>query len=254
MIDPKDYLTTFARGLEVIACFSHSPKHTVSSIAAQMEISRSAARRFLLTLEELGYADCPDGKHFTLTAKVLEFSYIFLSNLNYTDAIMPHLERLSLQLGELCSASVLDKDAIVYIACLPAQRRLPLALNLQIGARLPALTSSMGRVLLGGLPSEILDRYINEATLERYTPFTVTDKDQLRQLIDQAHQDGYAILDRELDSELRSLAVPVRDGFGRAQLALNIGCHSSAYSIKTIKSELLPALQQCASEIEQVLF
>jgi IclR family pca regulon transcriptional regulator len=250
MSNDKDFLATFARGLKVIKSFANEPRQTISRTAERNGLSRSAARRFLLTLEELGYV-ANSGKQFTLTAKVLEFSYVYLSNLNYIDAIMPHLERLSLSTKESCSASVLDDDSIVYIARLPIKRRL--TINLQIGARLPAYNTSMGRMLLSQLPDESLNTILKEIELEPNTPYSVTDKMDLHKLIIQARKDGFAIIDQELELGLRSVAAPVRNGFGVVLFAINISCHSSTYNLAQMQETLLPALLACTRAIEKEL-
>jgi IclR family pca regulon transcriptional regulator len=250
MTDNKDFLFTFARGLEVIKSFSNDPQQTISSVAVKNNLSRSAARRFLLTLETLGYVSS-SGKQFSLTAKVLELAYVYLANLNYPDTIMPYLEKLSFAVKESCSASALDDDSVVYIARMPAQRRL--SLNLQIGARLPAYNTSMGRMLLSQLPDEALDAVFEKLEPKAYTAYSITNKSALRQLIKIAGQDGYAILDQELELELRSIAVPVRDLFGRTLFAINISCHSSNYNLSQMKEILLPALLTCAADIQKEL-
>jgi IclR family pca regulon transcriptional regulator len=250
MSNDKDFLATFARGLKVIKSFANEPHQTITSIAKKNDLSRSAARRFLLTLEELGYVSNKE-KQYSLTAKVLEFSYVYLANLNYTDAIIPHLERLSLSTKESCSASVLDDDSIVYIARLPAKRRL--TINLQIGARLPAYNTSMGRMLLSQLPNESLSTLLQEIELESFTPYSVTDKVELHRLILKAREDGFAIIDQELELGLRSVAAPVRNGFGVVLFAINISCHSSTYNLKQMQEKLLPALLACTKAIEEEL-
>ena len=147
----KEFLTTFARGLEVIRSFdTDTPSMSLSAVAEKNNLSRAAARRFLLTLQKLGYVT-QDDKKFRLTAKVLELGYSFLASLDFSETITPFMEEVSYQLGESCSALVLDGVDIVYVARIPRRGLIPI--NLQIGARLPAYATSGGRVLLASLPA-----------------------------------------------------------------------------------------------------
>ena len=146
----KEFLSTFARGLEVIRSFdTETPSMTLSAVAEKNSLSRAAARRFLLTLQKLGYVS-QDDKKFGLTAKVLELGYSYLASLDFSETVTPIMEEVSYQLGESCSALVLDGVDIVYVARIPRRGLIPL--NLQIGARLPAYATSGGRVLMAALP------------------------------------------------------------------------------------------------------
>ena len=132
----KDFLLTLERGLKVITSFGNNKDpQTISSIAAQLGLSRASARRFLLTLQELGYVSCK-GTRFRLTAKILELSHAFLANLGYEDIIIPHMEELTRDVGEASSAAVLDGDEVLYVARIPVHRIM--SLNVLMGSRLPA--------------------------------------------------------------------------------------------------------------------
>ena len=144
------YVQSLARGLAVIRAFdTDHPKMTLTEVAARTDLTRATARRFLHTLVELGYVRT-DGKIFALTAKVLQLGYAYLSGLSLPQLAQPHLEELSLQLGESTSAAVLEGTDIAYIARV-ATRRI-MTVGITVGTRFPAYATSMGRVLLAALP------------------------------------------------------------------------------------------------------
>ncbi len=219
----EEFVRSLARGLEVICAFdAEHPSQTLSEVAGRTGLGRATARRFLHTLVELGYVRCDD-RHFTLTPQVLRLGTAYLSGLDLAQVAQPHLERLSAQLGESTSAAVLDGTEIVYVARV-AKRRI-MSVGITVGTRFPATATSMGRVLLSAAGPECLDRAL-AGGLEPLTPLTLTDPDAVRRQVALAGEQGWALVDQELEVGLRSLAVPVRGSSGDVVAALNVSSSS----------------------------
>ncbi|QBM18686.1 Pca regulon regulatory protein [Marinobacter sp. JH2] len=246
----KEFMSTFARGLQLIRSFgTDTPSMTLSAVAEKNQLSRAAARRFLLTLQKLGYVSLED-KKFRLTAKVLELGYSYLASLDFSDTITPFMEEVTYQLGESCSALVLDGLDIVYVARIPRRGLIPL--NLQIGARLPAYATSGGRVLMSALANPELEDLLQKTQFEKLTAYT-KGPDELRQELEKIRTNGYAIVDQELELGMRALAVPVLDRRGQARFALNSSSHVSSVSLDRIVDEYVPIMQNAARKIAEVL-
>jgi IclR family pca regulon transcriptional regulator len=241
---PSDeFVQSLARGLAVIETFgAERPDLTLSEVAEAVGLSRAAARRFLLTLVELGFARQTDSR-FTLTPRVLRLGTAYLSGLGLPEIAQPHLERLSATVGESTSAAVLDGTDIVYVARV-ATRRI-MTVGITVGTRFPAFATSMGRVLLAGLGPEQLDEFFESADLTPPTDRTVADETQLRPLLAAVRQQGYAYNDQELAPGLRSIAAPVCDRTGRVVAAINI---SSTVAHDPVR-EFVGALRQTAADI-----
>ena len=243
-----DFVRSLARGLAVIRAFSTDrPSLTLSEVAEEAGMTRAAARRFLLTLVELGYVSVSNGR-YSLRARVLELGYAYLSNLSLTDVAIPRMEALVAQLNESCSMSVLDDTDIVYVARVPTQRIM--SITLAVGTRLPAYATSMGRVLLAGLTVDELEERLSRVELEPLTPNTLRTLDELRDAINKARNEGFATVDEELEEGLRSLAVPIRNPTGTTIAALNTGVHTNRGSMSTLRHDFLPVLFETAWEIE----
>ena len=248
----KDFLKTLDRGLAVIKSFDgDTPRMTLSEVARKNSMSRASARRFLLTLQSLGYVIKVD-YNFQLTAKILEVGHQFLNNLNFIEVITPFLREASRLLYKACSASILNETDIVYIARIPSQHQI-LSVNLNIGSRLPAYCTSMGRVLLGNLNAQELDAYFKKADLVSLTPHTVTDIKNLHNIIKQTRIDGYSIVNQELEENLCSVAVPICNQQGKVLCAINVGMPVGQLKIEEVTSEYLPVLQEAASRAEAIL-
>ena len=245
------FVQSLDRGLAVLRAFSgDAPTQSLSEVAARAGLTRAAARRFLLTLVDLGYAR-QDGRLFSLTPRVLELGYAYLSSMSLTEIAEPHMQALVATVHESCSISVLDGTDVVYISRVSSARIMTVAIS--VGTRFPAHVTSMGRVLLASLSESDREAYLAEAELVRYVSRTVIDAETLRAELAAVARQGWAIVDQELEEGLRSVAVPIRDGAGRVIAAANLSAHASTKSLKLIRGELLPALQHAVGRIERDL-
>jgi IclR family transcriptional regulator, pca regulon regulatory protein len=242
------FVQSLERGLSVITAFGpDTASPTLSDVARLTGLTRAAARRFLLTLVDLGYVR-QEANRFELTPKVLGLGYAFLSGLSLPGVAEPHLERLSRDVHESSSMSVLDGPDIVYVARVPTSRIMKVTIN--IGTRFPAYATSMGRVLLAGLDDEALDAYLRATEIAPFTPHTVADTDTLRARIHEVRERGYALVDQELEHGLRSIAAPVRDRHGDVVAAVNVSTHVSRVTKDKVRRQFLPPLLRTVSDIE----
>jgi IclR family transcriptional regulator, pca regulon regulatory protein len=247
----REFNQSLSRGLEIIESFgTDATRQTVSEVAAKTGLTRATARRFLITLVELGYMST-DGRTFALAPRVLGLGYAFLSGLGFPMVALPHLERLVAEVDESSEGSILDGHDVVYVARVPGPKLMTLAVN--VGSRMPAYATSMGRVLLAGLPEEQLDAYLAEATLDKILPNTTTDKDELRKRIVKARADGFALVDQEIEEGLVAVAVPIHDRLGRVVGAINLSTHVGRYNAQSLVRDLLPPLQRYGQLIERDL-
>jgi IclR family pca regulon transcriptional regulator len=250
MTDPApspgdQFVQSLARGLSVITAFdAEHPSMTLSEIAGRTGLTRATARRFLHTLVELGYVRF-DGKWFSLTPQVLRLGTAYLSGLGLPQIAQPHLEQLSARLGESTSAAVLDGDEIVYVARV-ATRRI-MTVGITVGTRFPAYATSMGRVLLAGLPPEEVDDYLARADLASLTGRTVVEPGALRAELDRVRDQGWALVDQELEAGLRSVAAPLRDRDGEVVAAVNVS--TSTHALPELPGEYVDAVVAAAAAI-----
>lgn len=247
----RDYLPTLARGLTVLRAFTDQQERlTLSDVARTADLPRATARRCLLTLATLGYVTT-EGRYFRVSPQVLVLAQAYLTSSALPRIVEPFLERLSEELRESCSASVLQGADVIYIA--RSQRRRMASLHRNVGTHLPAHATSMGRVLLAGLSDAALDAWLATTRLESFTAATTTDPANLREKVMQARRDGYVVLQDELEPGLIGIAVPLRDAGGRTIAALNIGTQSGRLDATRARNEIVPALAALAADIRPLL-
>jgi IclR family transcriptional regulator, pca regulon regulatory protein len=253
MVDPAgdrnpDYVQSLERGLAVIRAFGvDSPELRLSDVARATGLTRAAARRFLLTLVQLGYVR-QDGSTFSLRPRILELGYAYLSALSLPEVAQPHMESLVGEVNESSSVAVLDDLDIIYVARVPTRRIM--SITIAVGTRLPAYATSMGRVLLAGLEPGALAERLERMEIERLTSTTVPDVNALRDRIHAARDVGWAAVDQELEQGVRSAAVPIRDASQAVVAALNVSVHATRMTMPALRREVVPRLLRTAEAIE----
>ncbi|MFA3791299.1 IclR family transcriptional regulator C-terminal domain-containing protein [Aliiglaciecola sp. SL4] len=247
-VDNRDYVGALASGLEVLSAFDvQHKKMTLSEVAQITGMDRAKARRLLLTLHALGYI-AKDGREFRLTPKVLRLGYAFNASNDHLDVVQHYLQSVTSELGESCSLSILDNDEIIYLVRSSAAHRL-MSINITPGTRLPAAYTSMGRVLLAQLSAAEQKDWLARAQLQEHTDNSIVDKNRFINMLKDVKQQGFCVVDQELELGLRSIAVPVFDYKGKLLGAANISTNSLRVSMQSLIDKYLPALQDAAKSI-----
>jgi IclR family transcriptional regulator, pca regulon regulatory protein len=230
-----EFVRSLHRGFVIIRAFGPGREElTLSEVAAAAGLSRPVARRYLLTLAELGYVRAARHR-FALRRKVLELGYSYLSGLALTEIAAPHMADLVARLGYTCSLAVLDGADMAYVGAVPARRIM--GARASVGALFPASQTSMGRVLLAYQPGAWLADYLAGADAG------------LGPVLAQVRADGFVFMDDELEPGLRAMAVPVRTRTCGAAAALNVSASMSQVTAAELRRDVLPELRAAALRI-----
>lgn len=247
------FVESFAKGLAVIRSFGpQSKRMTLSEVAVRSGLTRAAARRILLTLLELGYVS-QDGRSFTLTPRVLDLGYSYLSSMPLASLAQPIMVELGSRFNHSVSVAALDGTDVVYLLRVPKRNLLNTPGISLAGMRLPAFVSSMGRVLLAALPDDRLKAVLDASALRAHTTCTVWQRAALEEEIRKCRYQGYSLIIDELEEGLSAVAVPIIDAQGRAIAAMNIACNSGAVKRQELVSQILPELRQAVARLNGIL-
>jgi IclR family pca regulon transcriptional regulator len=248
---PREYVQGLERGLAVILSFSaETPSLTIAQVAERTKLTRAAARRYLKTLEALGYV-LQEADRFSLTPRLLDLGFTYLSTLDVTSVVQPFMEKVTDTLHESCSVSVLENHDVVYIARRAANRIM--SINLVVGSRLPAHATSMGKVLLAYLPPDEFERYLDSVEREPLTANTIVDDRALRAALEEVRANGWAVADEESELGVRSAAVPLVGRDGEVRAAINVAAHAARVSLKQLQRDYIPILLEAARGISKAL-
>lgn len=243
-----EFVESLARGLTVLTAFGEGRAElTLTAVAEATGLPRATARRALITLEHLGYV-ATRGKDHQLTPQVLALGFAPLSRLTLAQIAEPHLTALVAQVHDSASLAVLAGDDIQYTARVATPRIM--SVNITVGTRLPASATSMGRVLLAGLPADERAARLARADPQPMTRHTATSPAELSALLERTSHEGHALVDEELEEGLRSIAVPVHDRAGQVVAAVNVSMHTCRRTTAECRSQVLPALRATAARIE----
>ena len=249
--DPN-FMTSLARGLAVIQAFSDRKHHaTISQLSSRTGLSRAAVRRCLYTLRQLGFAGSDTRGRFFLRPRILVLGHSYLSTMPLSTAAQPVLDHLGQLLHESTSVATLDDLDIIYVARAHVTRVMPIELS--VGSRLPSFCTSMGRVLLAHMEPDEMEAYLRRIAFIRYTEHTVNSIEELRQALRRVRENGYSIVDQELEIGVRSMAVPITTANHNVVAALNVGAHAQRVSIQLMQTRFLPHLRAAALELGTLL-
>jgi IclR family transcriptional regulator, pca regulon regulatory protein len=247
----RDHIQSIERGFAVLQAFNEErPNPSLAEIAASTGYSRPAVRRILLTLQNLGYVRGNAGR-WSLTPRVLSIGQHYSASHSMIEVAQPHLLRLAEETQESASLAALDGAEVVYIGRVPVRRIM--SINVSVGSRVPAHATSMGRVLLAWAPPEHVDQVIDQAGLRAYTHRTVTDVTELRRILRTVQDQGWSLVEEELEEGLLSVSAPVRDRSGSVVAALASSTSSGRSNATRLREDLVPLLVRTAAQISNDL-
>lgn len=245
------YVQSFARGLAVIRSFNaEHAEQTLSEVAMRTSLTRAGARRILLTLQALGYV-VTDGKYFRLTPRILDLGFAYLSSMPMWDLAEPFMSEFVNQVHESSSVAVLDGTDAVYVLRVPTQKIMRISLG--IGSRLPAYCTSLGRVLLSGLPQEEVRAILEQSDIRATTRNTLTDVERIEARVEQVREQGWCLVDQELEEGLISMAAPIRNKLGKVVAAINVSGQANRTNAQEMQERMLQPLLQVAQSISNMV-
>jgi IclR family transcriptional regulator, pca regulon regulatory protein len=247
----RDLIAGLEKGLAVIEAFDQDrPRLTISEVATRCGLTRAAARRYLITLEYLGYVTS-DRRMYSLSPKVLRLGQSYMHSARLPRIVAPELHKLAYALKEASSAGVLDGADVICIAATEAGRLV--SSTLQPGTRVPAYCTANGRVLLSAMPQAEVEAFLARQVLEARTPHTQIDPAKLAGEIASIRLRGYAAVDQEFELGLRTISVPLKNYRGEVLAAINVSAQATRMSVAQLVSECLPALQQAQARLRSTL-
>ncbi|WP_137925763.1 IclR family transcriptional regulator C-terminal domain-containing protein [Cupriavidus sp. 2SB] len=247
----EELLDSLTKGLALLRLYASGvDRLTMQDVAEQLDVTRAAARRLLLTLAHNGYL-AQEGRQFVLTPRVMDLGYAYFASMNLPQIARPYLQALCAEVSESCSIGMLDRDAVVLVAREePSQL---LRVDMAIGRRMPAYAHSLGRVLLAGLDEATRSAYLADAELRKLTPFTIDSHKVLGRKLEQVAVDGYCTLISELADGFAGVSVPLHDQTGKVVAGLGISMVLGSRDKAYLEQHFLPPLQAAAQKIETIL-
>jgi IclR family pca regulon transcriptional regulator len=251
VLDKRDWIAGLEKGLSVIEAFDDAnPRMTASQAGERCGITRTAARRYLLTLQHMGYV-ATDGKLFWLTPRVLRLGQSYLESARLPRIVQPFLQRVTAGTSETAYVSVLDGNDIVYIARNGPNRTMNTGYVL--GARVRAQVTASGMLLLALSDRDWVNHWLATQELKAYTSYTIASKERLHIELERIRAQGWSISEQQLELGTRGIAVPLIDHRGDLTGALNITMPMGHESSEDAVARVLPVLQETARAMRNLI-
>jgi IclR family pca regulon transcriptional regulator len=213
-------------------------------------LTRTAARRYLLTLTYLGYT-ATDGKLYWLTPRVLRLGQSYLESARLPRIVQPFLQRVTSGTQEIAYVSVMDGDDVVYIARNGSNRNMNTGIVL--GSRVQAQVTAAGMLMLSMREPQWLENWLEQHELKTYTTQTINNKDRLRLELARIRQRGWAVSEQQLELTYRGVAVPLIDRRGDLVGALNVTMPMGHESTDDAVQRVLPVLLETARALRNLI-
>ncbi len=252
-IEQRYFINSLAREFRLLEKMAEAEQPlTLSQVAESMEMTLPTTYRFLYTLQAIDLIEKePDRKAYRITPRVLKLGYGVFKSSELWNTAHPHLLRASQKYDETFNLAILEKDQILYIDRVKTQSIL--TINLEIGSKLPAYCTSMGRVLLAWLPRKEARQRLRLSPLEKHTGRTETDIHKLESILTEVRRNGFAVNDGELAPELYSVAAPILNREGEAVAALNMAVNAARHDENYLQQVMVPAVVHCAGRISSAM-
>lgn len=235
-------IQSLARGLKILDLLGMSQEGaSITELAGVLGVDKGSASRLMSTLVKHGFAEKDHiSRRYILGPQVVTLSRSLLTRLPLREAAKPSLQQLMEQTGECAHLAILAQGMALYID--QVESPATLRVNVQVGQMAPLHCTALGKILLAFGDGEF------PATLEPFTPKTITDSDVLRKHLEDVRQQGFAVDNEEFDLCVRCIAVPVYDIRNKVVGAMGISGPSTR-----ITPERLPELTAIVVEIGKAL-
>lgn len=247
----RDWIAGLDKGLAILEAFdAAAPRLTAAQMGERVGMTRTAARRYLLTLVHLGYVGS-DGKLFWLAPRSLRLGQAYIESSRFARIVQPFLQRVTTGTNEAAYVSVMDGDDVVYIARNGLNRHMNTGYVL--GARVAAHVTAAGMLMLAVRESPGYEQWLERAQVRTYTSFTITDKAALRAVFERIRAQDWALSEQQLELHHRGIAVPLRDAKGQLAGALSVTMPIGQESSESAVARVLGVLKETAQALRPMI-
>jgi IclR family pca regulon transcriptional regulator len=242
-----------AKGLRILSLFDEKrPSWRVSDLAAATGLPMPTVYRVVMTLESEGYLDHLPNGDYRPGVRTLTLGTAALRSLDLVAIATPKLRDLGERTGETVNLAVLSGDRILYLVRLRNSDLV--TANIQVGSTLPAVHTSIGKLLLAQLDEADLQARITDTSFSANSgPNAKVSLAELRGELGAIRDQGWSMQDEELAHGLRSVAAPITSPDGRVIAGVNLAVQAQDWSSQRIIRELRPAVLATCAEISSLL-
>ncbi|MEI7783888.1 MAG: IclR family transcriptional regulator C-terminal domain-containing protein [Betaproteobacteria bacterium] len=248
---PHEWIAGLEKGLSVIEAFdTEHPRMTATEVGRRCNMTRTAARRYLKTLTHLGYMSS-DGKLYWLMPRTLRLGHAFIESTRLPKLVQPHLQRITQGTEEIAYLGVLDGGEAIFLARSGSPRHT--AGGYWPGTRVPAQVTAVGMAILASWSEATLDSWLDGRQLPAFTSHTLTTTEQLRAVLKQFREQGWALSEQQLELNYRGVAVPLLDRNNTVHGAISVTMPINREETDHALERVLPVMLEVARSLRSLL-
>jgi IclR family transcriptional regulator, KDG regulon repressor len=234
------YQSSLVKSMKILEMLVKNDELGISDIAKQMELNRSNVHRILNTFVSLRYVEKnPVNNKYRPSLLLFEFGNLIIQRNELIKIAHPFLEELS-ELGETVNLAILDHNEVVYVDRVQCPQ--PLRTDINVGWRVPAYCTGVGKVQLAGLNENKLSDFLRVQKLVKRTPNTITSERVLRAHLKEVREQGFAIDNEELNLGIRGIAAPVRNHLADVIAGISVAGPSTRVTFEKLENFKKPLL------------
>ena len=253
-IQPGDkYLVpALQRGMQLLGQFSRDERElTGAELSRRLDLPRASVFRLLQTLEQMGFVErVGDSSHYKLGIAVLRLGFEYLASMELTEHGRPIIDDLCGSTGLSSHLVVRDGREVVFVA--KSAGRSFMFNSIQVGARLPAHATVLGRILLADLSLAELSYLYAGVTLEAFTLHTPSSVASLKKMIDLDVQQGYGISQGGFEVGISTIAAPVFDEHRKVAAAVSVTVPAQQVAPEAL-ADIVARVREAAERLTQCI-
>ena len=240
------------RVVDILEAFTRlGPELGVSDISRALGLKKATTHRLLASLRRRGIvAQDPVSRRYRLGIKLWELGQMATTQVDWLDRVRPLLQELTERVGETSHLAVLNDGQVLYVDKVESTRSL--RMPSQVGRRLPAHCTGVGKALIAFLPEEVVRNLVARRGLAGFTSNTITDLRVLEQELALIRERGYSVDNEEIEEGLVCIGAPLRDHTSHVVAAVSMAGPSSRVRPETIE-ERSRAVVDIADRMSAVL-
>jgi len=251
MSAPRYNVPGLERGLRILQLFDRTRKVlSAAEMARALQIPRSTAFRIAQTLEHLGFL-VRENEAYRVGPAVLRMGFEYIASLEFTELARPIVERLRDESG--FSAQLVIRDGRDVVVVLKAAGQSAFASNVNVGTRMPAHATILGRVLLTDTDDRALEALYPSAALPKVSAKSPRSVAELKRLVNEDRARGYAVSESFFEQGISAVAAPVRDGTGHVVAAISVTAQRPSLEPGELRERLIKQVLRAARDLSYQL-
>ena len=251
MPNDRYVINSILRAFQVLDAFTfEKSSYKFSELEKKLGFNKTTLMRVLVSLVKAGVLEHNEQtKEYRLTYRLFRIGNIYRDQMDLYDNALPFISKLSTSTEETVHLAILNEFRVLYIGKIESSQSI--SIRSRIGSSNPCFSTGVGKAILANLDEEEIEEFFRTVTLERYTPNTISDAEELRGHLKRIREQGYVIDEGENEEEVKCVAAPIFDSEGKCVASISISGPVFRISREKMNSEFIPAIKKTVGQISR---